>query len=80
MKDDETTNLIKSLKKQYLSDSDPKVFSQELQVIQARHRSNIRYYQLKHNPYYITDHLKLTCRFILKKHSITRKLLPNGSC
>ena len=79
-KNAETKTVIKKIKRQYLNQTDKAQMSQELANIQSRIRSQLSKnprthrgctWSLKDNSEYITEHLKLTCRFVMDKYPLT---------
>ena len=74
-----TIGLIKKLKKKYMSSFERDRFgTQELPILQRKYQGSP--YPLKENADYITNHLKLTCRYIIFKFRVGVNLLSDGTC
>ena len=63
-----TKEFITKIKKTYLSPTEKGHMGSELSRIQLKIRSQSNWIgSIKANPEYVTEHLKLTCRYVMKK-------------
>ena len=70
--DDVTKTVIQKIKRTYLNKTEKDKMSNELGKISLRIKSQLKKppQVIKHYPEYITEHLKLTCRFVMEKHPL----------
>ena len=70
----ETKKVIQRMKRAFLNKTEMDEMSKELAKIQSRIRSQLKKHPrarvVKNYPEYITEHLKLTCRFVMEKHPL----------
>ena len=72
-KDAETAAAIQKIKRTYLNQREKEKMSEELKTIQKNIRSQLTKQgrmmvgAWRKNPEYLTQHLKLTCRYVMKK-------------
>ena len=69
----DTKTVIQKIKREYLNKTEIDKISKELVNIQSRIRSQLKKHPrvVKNYPEYITEHLKLTCRFVMDKYPLT---------